>query len=148
MSLGLEIEKRARENPDDTFIIFADQKFTYKDFNQLCNRYADIFNRQGLKKGEVVILLMNNCPEYLAIVAGLSKLGVVPALVNTGVRGETLAHDINLVDARAVIVQSGLLDAFQNVSERIRLRLPALIFAAVWPILRKYRLLWSHLMPC
>ena len=64
---------------------------------------------------------MANCPDYLAIWLGLSGIGVTVALINTNLRGELLAHSINLVAPRCVIAGGTLRDAVNEV----RARLPA-----------------------
>ena len=50
-------------------------------------RYARWALDQGLAKGETVCLMMPNRPEYLAIWLGLTRVGVVVALINTNLRG-------------------------------------------------------------
>jgi len=128
MSLGSELEKQANRQPDHPAIIHGEQTITYKQLNLLANRYANFFSTQGFKKGDVVALMMENRPEHLITVIGLSKLGVITSLLNIGVRGEVLADSINMCDARAVIIGHELLDIFSTISERIRLRSPARLF--------------------
>ena len=128
MSLGSEIEKQANQQPEHPAIIAGEQTITYKQLNLRANRYANFFSEQGFKKGDVVALMMENRPEYLIAVIGLSKLGVITSLINIGVRGEVLADGINMCDASAVIVGHELLDIFGTIAERIRLHSPARLF--------------------
>ena len=58
---------------------------------------------QGLKVGDAVALNLENCPDFAAIWFGLAKIGVAPALINTNLEGDGLAHCIGIVDAKAVI---------------------------------------------
>ena len=81
---------------------------SYRELAATANRYARWAAQQGLAPGEVVCLLMPNCPEYLAIWIGLTRVGVVVALLNTNLSGEVLAHSINIVSPRYVIVASPL----------------------------------------
>lgn len=127
-SLGLEIERLAREGSEHPALIWQDQVISYGEFNRRANRYAHYFKELGFKKGDVVALLMNNCPEYLIAVSGLAKLGVITALINTGVRGEVLAQGINLAEPRALIVGSDLVELYQSVAERLRFRSPGIVF--------------------
>jgi len=124
-SLGSEVEKLALERGDHAAIIYYDRVITYADFNKAANRYASYFASQGLKKGDVVAMMMAGRPEYLFAVAGLSKLGVISALLTPEVRGEVLAGSINMAEARAVIIGHEYLDLFQGISERIRMHSPA-----------------------
>ncbi|PKM76689.1 MAG: hypothetical protein CVU90_10915 [Firmicutes bacterium HGW-Firmicutes-15] len=128
MSLGAELEKQASAQPEHPAVIDGERIITYKQLNLLSNRYANFFSEQGFKKGDVVALMMENRPEYLMAIIGLSKLGVISSLINIGVRGEVLADGINMCEARAVIVGHELLDIFSTIDERIRLKAPARIF--------------------
>ena len=52
---------------------------------------------------------MPNRPEYLAIWLGISKVGGVVSLINTNLRGSALAHCIDIVAPKHIIVASELL---------------------------------------
>ncbi len=132
-SLGKELEARACERGDHPAIIYNNEIITYQEFNRQANRRAHFFAGQGFKKGDVIAVLMNNRPEYLYSVAGLSKLGVVVALLNTGLRGEVLAHGINLVEARAIIVGDEYRALFDGIADRLRLRAPGKIYLQAGP---------------
>ncbi len=60
-------------------------------------------------EGDVVCLVMRNAPEYMAIWLGLSRVGVVVALVNTHLVGDSLAHAIRIVAPRHIIVGADLM---------------------------------------
>jgi fatty-acyl-CoA synthase len=74
---------------------------------------------ERLAFGDVVCLLMENCPEYLAIWLGLSRLGVTVALINTNLSGELLAHSLNTVAPRYVITSARLTPALDAVRGRL-----------------------------
>lgn len=70
------------------------------------NKIANRFRKQGLKKGDVVALIMENRPEYIGIWYGLSKLGVITACINTNLTRKPLTHSINVAKPKVVIVDS------------------------------------------
>ena len=74
---------------------------------------------KGLAAGGVVCLLMPNCPEYMAIWLGITRIGGIVSLLNTNLTGDSLAHSINLVAPKHVIVGGDLVDAFAAVSPRL-----------------------------
>ncbi|MDD3268908.1 MAG: long-chain-acyl-CoA synthetase [Syntrophomonadaceae bacterium] len=125
MSLGSELEERAAKLADNAAIIYQDQTISYGELNGMSNRYAHFFQAQGFKKGDVVALLMENRPEYLMAVIGLSKLGVIVSLINTVIRGERLAHAINISEARAVIIGHEMIDVYNSIINGVRLKSPA-----------------------
>ena len=81
---------------------------TYRALSAACNRYARWGLRRGLESGDVVCLLMENCPDYMAIWLGLSHVGVTVALINTNLTAAALTHSIRTVAPRCVITSAGL----------------------------------------
>jgi fatty-acyl-CoA synthase len=86
---------------------------SYRELAASVNRYARWALEQGFTPGDVVCLLMPNCPDYLAIWLGLTRVGVVVSLLNTNLTGEVLAHSINIVSPRYVIVAAALTPALR-----------------------------------
>ena len=101
---------------------------SYRELAAAVHRYARWSLKRGLVRGDVVCLLMPNCPEYLAIWLGLTRAGVAVALLNTNLSGEVLAHSINIVNPRYVIVGAALAAAARSsrahVPETVRYWLP------------------------
>ena len=92
---------------------------TYRALAERANQYARWALGQGLAAGDVVCLLMPNCPEYMAIWLGITRAGGIVSLLNTNLTGDSLAHSINLVAPKHVIVGADLVDAFAAVSPRL-----------------------------
>ena len=82
---------------------FEGDVITYGEFDARANQVANWALEQGLKPGDSVALFMENRPEYVAVWAGLSKVGVVSALINSHLTGEALAHCINIADAKHIV---------------------------------------------
>ena len=76
---------------------------SYRGLAQRANRYARWAVAQGLRPGDVVCLLLENSPEYMAAWLGLGRAGVSAALLNTHLSGEPLRHSIRIVAPRALI---------------------------------------------
>lgn len=81
---------------------------SYAELADSIQRHARWGLARGWGSGDVVALLMRNRPEYLAIWLGLSRIGVTVALLNTHLSGQLLAHSINTVAARALIIDAAL----------------------------------------
>jgi fatty-acyl-CoA synthase len=100
-------------------LLARDAALSYRGLAQAANRYARWGLAQGLKAGDVVCLLMGNCPDYMAIWLGLSRIGVTVSLLNTNLTGELLAHAIQVVAARGVLVGAALGGALKAARARI-----------------------------
>jgi fatty-acyl-CoA synthase len=109
------IEELAVDAPDSKALLSDDTCMTFGELADRANRYARWALKQGVAKGDVVCLLMPNCPEYLAIWLGITKVGGVVALLNTNQFGTALAHSINIVAPKHIIVGSDLVDALAAI---------------------------------
>ena len=78
-----------REKPALTF---EDKTVTYGEMDAIANRYAHWAKTNNLRRGQTVALFMPNRLEYFPIWYGLSKVGVVTALINNQLTGAPLAH--------------------------------------------------------
>jgi fatty-acyl-CoA synthase len=106
------IEELAEELGEVPCLLSDRECLTYRALGERSNRYARWALDQGLGKGEAVCLLMPNRPEYMAIWLGITRVGGVVALLNTNLTGPSLAHCINIVAPRHLIVAAELIDPF------------------------------------
>ncbi|HUO93050.1 MAG TPA: long-chain-acyl-CoA synthetase [Rhizomicrobium sp.] len=102
----------AKETPSAPAILYLDRTLTYKDLDGASNRYAHWARAAGVAKGDVVGLLMENRPEYLAAWIGLHKAGAAVALLNTNQRGMPLAHSMTVAGAQHLILGAELAETY------------------------------------
>src|ERR1700722_12751337 len=70
---------------------------TYRQLSETSNRYARWALGEGLAAGDVVCLLMPNCPQYFAIWLGITRVGAFASLINSNLSGDMLAHAVEIV---------------------------------------------------
>jgi fatty-acyl-CoA synthase len=92
---------------------FEGRTIDYAEMDGLANRYAHWADSAGLRRGDVVALLMPNRIEYLPIWYGLSKVGVVTALINNQLTGPALAHCLTVSGASHCLVDEETWPAFE-----------------------------------
>ena len=63
-------------HPEKTAILFEDRSWTFRELECFANQVGHFFLEQGLKKGDTVAMFMENCPEFVGLWLGLSKIGV------------------------------------------------------------------------
>src|SRR5215469_2139170 len=115
LTLPVLIGRLAERFGDAPALVSKDAVLSYRSLAAACHRYARWGLARGLGPGDTVCLVMANCPDYLAIWLGLSGIGATVALINTNLRGELLAHSLNLVAPRHVIAGSSLAEAVRAV---------------------------------
>jgi fatty-acyl-CoA synthase len=109
------IEEIAVRSPDRPALLSDRETLAYGELSQRSNQYARWALEQGLRKGDVVGLLMTNRPEYFAIWLGITSIGGVVSLFNTNLVGPSLAHCINIVSLKHLIVASEFVDSLVTV---------------------------------
>ncbi len=112
---GTYAEKNARRHGDRPAVKFHDRTWSWAEFNEEANRYASAFTSLGMKKGEVAAVHMENRPEFLFALCGLSKIGCVASLINNHIRGRPLVHAIDVCKPRWVLVDGGCAEALSEV---------------------------------
>lgn len=71
------LEKQAKERPTKPAILFKQEKITFSDLNIFSNRLANRLLRVGVKKGDRVVLLFQNCPEFCVAYFAVLKIGAI-----------------------------------------------------------------------
>ncbi|PCI87067.1 MAG: long-chain-acyl-CoA synthetase [Hyphomicrobiales bacterium] len=109
----------AKQNRDKTALFFEDRQTTYGQFIDLSNQFTRWTFDIKIKKGDCIAVLMNNCPEYISTWLGISRSGGAAALLNTSLTGMGLAHCINIVGAKHIIIDPELAAHFESAKEFI-----------------------------
>ena len=106
----------AQTHGDKPALISGHETLTYQALTERANRYARWALKQNLGKGETICLLMPNRPDYLAIWLGITSVGGVVSLLNAQLRGPSLAHCIDIVAPRHMIVAGELAEAYRTAT--------------------------------
>jgi len=103
-TLSDTISRLAEVHRDRIAFYYLDETVSYGELEWRANRYAHWAQSIGVKKGDVVGLLMPNKPEYVIAWLGIIRAGGVAALLNTNLTENSLAHCISIVGAKHLIV--------------------------------------------
>jgi fatty-acyl-CoA synthase len=114
------VDDWATRQPDRPSLLSDRESLSYRDLNERINRYARWALASHVGKGETVCLLLSGQPDYLAAWLGLTKIGVVVALINTKLIGASLAHCIDVAEPGHIIVGRDLAAAFEEVRPRLK----------------------------
>ena len=118
-SIGLEVRQKAALHGEETFCIFENQSLSYKAFDQRSNQVARLLKSQGIKNGDTVAFFMDNRIENLVGSLGIIKLGAICSFINTSLTDKALQHCIELVGSKKIIFGEELIDAVNDIRERL-----------------------------
>ena len=119
-----DIQTAVDEHRDRTAMTFEGRTVTYAELDGMANRFAHWGKGQNLRRGQTVALFMPNRLEYFAIWYGLSKIGVVTALINNQLSGLALAHCLNISQAACVVVDTETSPVFEAARALLEKPLP------------------------
>ncbi|CAG9784546.1 unnamed protein product [Diatraea saccharalis] len=105
------------KHPHKACFMIEDEIWTFKQVEDFSLRTSALLRSKGVKKGDVVGVMMSNCPEMPAIWLGITRLGGVAPLINTNQTGNTLLHSINIAKCDMVIYGDEFEPAFQEISQ-------------------------------
>lgn len=100
---------------DRPALTFEGRTVTYAELDAIANRVAHWAKGTNIRRGQTVALFMPNRLEYFCVWYGLSKIGVVTALINNQLAGLPLAHCLNISKAAHVIVDPETSPVFEAV---------------------------------
>ncbi|MGA8043192.1 MAG: long-chain-acyl-CoA synthetase [Terracidiphilus sp.] len=102
------LEEQAAQRGAQPAILSDAQSYTYEQLVARVHQFAHWARLKGMRKGDVVGLLAPNSPEYFALWAGVSSQGVIVALVNTQLQGESLRHCVHAAQPKLIVAHHGL----------------------------------------
>jgi len=76
-------------------VVCENLRFTYREFDERCDRLSDALLRLGLKKGERVAFLSFNCHRLLEAYFGVPQLGAILLPLNIRLSAEELTYILN-----------------------------------------------------
>ncbi len=126
-TLADAMEEAVDDHSDRVFISFEGQEITYADFEARANRFARWGQSVGLKAGDTIALFMENRPDYIAFWFGMAKLAVRTALINYNLSGAGLAHCMNVVDCKAILMNPELAGNFASARDQVKLPVGAFV---------------------
>jgi fatty-acyl-CoA synthase len=121
-TLPVVVEDLATRSGTAPALLSDREQLTYRALSERANQYARWALALGLQKGDVVCLLMANRPEYMAIWLGITNVGVVVSLLNTNLSGPSLAHCIDVVTPKHIIVSEELAATVQATLPHLKAR--------------------------
>ncbi len=93
-----------------TALIFYGKKISYKELQELANRFATALSDLGVKKGDRVALLLLNSPQYVISYLAVLTLGAVVTPVSPVYTSQEVRHQLKDSGAKTVVCQDILYD--------------------------------------
>jgi fatty-acyl-CoA synthase len=118
-SLWDNLDISARRYPDKAALVFFGRIFTYRELRDLAQRLAAKLHTLGVRKGDRVMLDMQNCPQLVIAHFAILRANAVVVPVNPMNRAQELQHYIEDPDAKVAITTSDLAPEIARASDAL-----------------------------
>jgi long-chain acyl-CoA synthetase len=118
--LHANLEETARRHPDATAAIFLEAKMTYRQLNELVDRFAAALQQLGVKKGDRVAVYCANCPQFVIGYYGALRAGAVAVSFNPLYAAREVEHQLQDSGSETILVMS----RFYPIVKQVRANTP------------------------
>ena len=102
------LRRSARRHPAKTAIVCGSTRWTYAQFDAICNRVSAGLQAQGIGHGDRVAVLSRNSHAFAALRFALARLGAVLVPINFMLKAEEAAYILRHAGACLLATDSGL----------------------------------------
>jgi len=115
------LRRQAAERGDQVYLIAPEENvtITYAQLLEGAERVAGGLRAAGAAKGDRVVIMARNSSRFVLTWYGTAVGDLVEAPVNTAYEGEFLRHQVQLVQAKWVVVDDTLADRFIALREQL-----------------------------
>lgn len=118
-SLWHNLAVSALRFPDKPALVFFNRVLSYAEVLRQAERLAATLHRLGVRKGDRVLLNLQNCPQWVIAHFAILRANAVVVPVNPMNRAEELKHYITDPDAKVAITSADLAPELVKASDQL-----------------------------
>ncbi|WP_284179918.1 AMP-binding protein [Rhabdaerophilum sp. SD176] len=121
--------RHALERPDAVAfrISTSGEAVTFAELEARANQAAHVFRRLGLKRGDHLVILMENRREFLELCFAADRTGLYYTTASTHLADDEIRHIIEDCGAALVLVSDALVARIAPFADDLRLQCPVLV---------------------
>lgn len=82
INIGKLLRDRAVLMGEKEAFIHKDKRWTFQQMNAMANGFAHFLKKQGIAKGDRLAILSKNNEDFIAVLMGAAKIGVITVVLN------------------------------------------------------------------
>jgi len=112
--------QHAIDRPDDPLFIMAGsgEVVTFGEYEQRCNRLAQLFRAQGLRRSDHVAFFMENNVRMLECEGAAERTGLYYTCINSYLSADEVAYIVNDCEARIVVTSAAKRDTAVQLPDK------------------------------
>jgi fatty-acyl-CoA synthase len=117
--LHINLDVSALRWPDKAAYVFLGRPVTFAELQEQAGHIAGWLQAQGVKKGDRVIVFLQNCPQFVAAVHGILRADAVVVPVNPMNKADEFGHYITDPQAAFAITSHDLAGIVHEADSRL-----------------------------
>jgi acyl-CoA synthetase (AMP-forming)/AMP-acid ligase II len=117
--LGEVLGMYAQMIPDKIGARDLEKALTFRAWNTRSRRLANALYGIGVSKGDRVCILAYNCLEWMEIYAATAMAAIIAVPINFRLLGQEVQYIVENCEAKAIIVQDGLIEVIESVRAQL-----------------------------
>jgi long-chain acyl-CoA synthetase len=115
------LQQRVAATPDKIFLVSEadNRQYFYKELEAAVMRTARMLAAKGVRKSDVVSLLLPNSVEYVIAYFACWQLGALAGPINSLLKSQEIAYVISNSEARALLVNSEFLPLIETIRDEL-----------------------------
>jgi len=108
--------------PENIAITYYGKDITYRELDRLVDKFAGGLISLGLKKGDRVALLMQNCPQFAISFIGTLKAGGVVVALNPMFKHVELEYELKDSGTKILVALDSLFPEVQRIEGKLQIK--------------------------
>ncbi|MFA7281188.1 MAG: long-chain-fatty-acid--CoA ligase [Sterolibacterium sp.] len=117
------LDQIARRNalrfPDKPALVMGERSISWKELDQRVDRIASALLARGLKRGDMVAVLLANCPEFVELYFGIARAGMVATPVNYRLTANELTQILSHAQPSLFIVGAAFVERARELESTL-----------------------------
>jgi acyl-CoA synthetase (AMP-forming)/AMP-acid ligase II len=119
MNWSYVLERNVEKFPDKEAIVFEGGRFTYRELQKRVDALANGLQKLGIKRGDVVAVLLYNCAEFIEVTFAVNKLGGIWLPLNYRLAGPEITYILNHSEARMLVSEAEFDSMIRAIKQEI-----------------------------
>ena len=112
----------ARKYPDQVATIFKGGRLTYRELNELVDKFTAGLQKLGVKKGDRVAIHLPNCPQFPISYYAILRAGGIVVPCNPMYVAREMEYQLNDSGAEVIITLSAFYPLIKQIRDKTKLR--------------------------
>ncbi|MBS0341513.1 MAG: AMP-binding protein [Proteobacteria bacterium] len=113
------LRAHARERGGHPACIWYGASMSFGELDRASDAFAARLQALGVKKGDPVVLFLNNCPQYLVAHYGIQKIGAIVCPSGPLNKEHELAYQVGDLQARVIVAAAPLMPVVDKVRAQV-----------------------------